>query len=162
VLIIPGARVFEAASGASGIHSAIHSKIRAGNVRGIRAGDKCDHRSDLINIPVISVAWTYTGLNPEDIEARLTTPYEKGLTTLVDNIEHIESSSYNGVSVVKIYLQPGAGLDTAKCASRGAGRVCTATSSSGHPAAGDHQFQRVQRPDCATWALGKGNVGIGA
>ena len=66
-----------------------------------------------INIPVISVAWTYTGLNPEDIETRLTTPYEKGLTTLVDNIEHIESSSYNGVSVVKIYLQPGASLDTA-------------------------------------------------
>src|ERR1700684_4119723 len=66
-----------------------------------------------INIPVISVAWTYTGLNPEDIEARLTTPYEKALTTLVDNIEHIESSSYNGASVVKIYLQPGASLDTA-------------------------------------------------
>src|SRR6202167_94091 len=66
-----------------------------------------------INIPVISVAWTYTGLNPEDIETRLTTPYEKGLTTLVDNIQHIESTSYNGVSVVKIYLQPGASLDTA-------------------------------------------------
>jgi multidrug efflux pump subunit AcrB len=66
-----------------------------------------------INIPVISVVWTYTGLNPEDIEARLTTPYEKGLTTLVDNIQHIESTSYNGVSLVKIYLQPGASLDTA-------------------------------------------------
>ena len=66
-----------------------------------------------INIPVISVAWTYTGLNPEDIEARLTTPYEKVLTTLVDNIQHIESTSYNGVSVVKIYLQPGASLDLA-------------------------------------------------
>ena len=66
-----------------------------------------------IDIPVISVAWTYTGLNPEDIEARLTTPYEKALTTLVDNIQHIESTSYNGVSVVKIYLQPGASLDTA-------------------------------------------------
>src|SRR6202041_994464 len=66
-----------------------------------------------INIPVISVAWTYTGLNPEDIEARLTTPYEKALTTLVDNIQHIESTSYNGVSVVKIYLQPGASLDLA-------------------------------------------------
>jgi multidrug efflux pump subunit AcrB len=66
-----------------------------------------------INIPVISVAWTYTGLNPEDIEARLTTPYEKVLTTLVDNIQHIESTSYNGVSVVKIYLQPGSSLDTA-------------------------------------------------
>ncbi len=66
-----------------------------------------------VNIPVISVAWTYTGLNPEDIEARLTTPYEKVLTTLVDNIQHIESTSYNGVSVVKIYLQPGASLDLA-------------------------------------------------
>src|SRR6202522_3753825 len=66
-----------------------------------------------INIPVIAVAWTYSGLNAEDVEARLTTPYEKGLTTLVDNIEHIESSSYNGASIVKIFLQPGASLDTA-------------------------------------------------
>ena len=66
-----------------------------------------------INIPVISVEWAYTGLNPEDIEARLTTPYEKVLTTLVDNVQHIESTSYNGVSVVKIYLQPGASLDLA-------------------------------------------------
>jgi multidrug efflux pump subunit AcrB len=66
-----------------------------------------------INIPVIAVAWTYTGLNPEDIETRLTTPYEKGLTTLVDNIQHIESTSYNGASVVKVYLQPGTSLDTA-------------------------------------------------
>ena len=60
-----------------------------------------------IDIPVISVAWTYTGLNPEDLETRLTTPFEKGLTTLVDNIEHIESTTYNGTAVVKIYLQPG-------------------------------------------------------
>ena len=66
-----------------------------------------------INIPVVSVAWTYTGLNPEDLETRLTTPYEKVLTTLVDNIEHIESTTYNGTAVVKIYLQPGASLDTA-------------------------------------------------
>ncbi len=115
-----------------------------------------------INIPVISVAWTYTGLNPEDIEARLTTPYEKGLTTLVDNIQHIESTSYNGVSVVKIYLQPGASLDTANAQVVAAGRVCTAISSSGHPAAGDHQFQRVQRSHSATWALRKGNVRAGA
>jgi multidrug efflux pump subunit AcrB len=66
-----------------------------------------------INIPVISVAWTYTGLNPEDIEGRLTTPYEKVLTTLVDNIEHIESTSYNGASVIKIFLQPGSSVDRA-------------------------------------------------
>src|SRR5271155_3299200 len=66
-----------------------------------------------INIPVISVAWIYTGLDPEDIETRLTTPYEKVLTTLVDNIQHIESTSYNGAAIVKIFLQPGASLDTA-------------------------------------------------
>src|SRR5271170_392549 len=66
-----------------------------------------------IDIPVISVAWTYTGLNPEDLETRLTTPFEKVLTTLVDNIEHIESTTYNGTAVVKIYLQPGASVDRA-------------------------------------------------
>ncbi len=66
-----------------------------------------------INIPVVSVGWTYTGLNPEELEGRVTTPYEKALTTLVDNIQHIESTTYNGAAVVKIYLQPGASLDTA-------------------------------------------------
>ena len=66
-----------------------------------------------INIPVVAVAWQYTGLNPEEMEGRLTTPYEKALTTLVDNIEHTESTSYNGVAVVKVFLQPGASLDTA-------------------------------------------------
>jgi multidrug efflux pump subunit AcrB len=66
-----------------------------------------------IDIPVISAAWTFTGLNPEDVEARLTTPYEKILTTLVDNIEHIESTTYNGTAVVKIFLQPHTSLDRA-------------------------------------------------
>jgi multidrug efflux pump subunit AcrB len=66
-----------------------------------------------INIPVVSVGWTFAGLNPEELEGRLTTPYEKALTTLVDNIQHIESTTYNGISVVKIYLQPNASLDTA-------------------------------------------------
>ncbi len=66
-----------------------------------------------INIPVIAVAWTYTGLNPEEMEGRITTVYERVLTTLVDNIEHIESTTLAGQSVVKIFLQPGASLDTA-------------------------------------------------
>ncbi len=66
-----------------------------------------------IDIPVISVAWAYTGLNPEELEGRLTTPYEKALTTLVDNIEHIESTTVAGQAVIKIYLQPNASLDTA-------------------------------------------------
>jgi multidrug efflux pump subunit AcrB len=66
-----------------------------------------------IDIPVISIAWQYTGLNPEELEGRLTTPYEKVLTTLVDNIEHTESTTIAGQVIVKVYLQPGASLDTA-------------------------------------------------
>ena len=66
-----------------------------------------------IDIPVVSIGWTYTGLNPEELEGRLTTPYEKALSTLVDNVQHVESTTYNGSVVVKIYLQPGASLDTA-------------------------------------------------
>ena len=66
-----------------------------------------------INIPVVSIAWQYTGLNPEELEGRLTTPYEKALTVLVDNIQHIESTTIAGQVIVKIYLQPGASLDTA-------------------------------------------------
>src|ERR1700674_3861541 len=66
-----------------------------------------------INIPVVAVAWTYTGLNPEELEGRLTSVYERVLTTTVDNIEHIESTTVNGQAIVKIFLQPGASLDTA-------------------------------------------------
>jgi multidrug efflux pump subunit AcrB len=66
-----------------------------------------------IDIPVIAVAWQFTGLNPEEMEGRVTTQYERVLTTTVDNIEHIESTTVNGQSMVKIFLQPHARLDTA-------------------------------------------------
>src|SRR5580700_435620 len=66
-----------------------------------------------INIPVVAVSWTYTGMNPEDLEGRLTTVYEKILTALVENIEHIESTTVNGTVVVKIFLQPTASVDRA-------------------------------------------------
>src|SRR6202012_4945190 len=66
-----------------------------------------------INIPVVAVSWTYTGLNPEEMEGRITTVYERVLTTTVDNIEHIESTTVNGTAVVKIYLQPNASIDRA-------------------------------------------------
>ena len=66
-----------------------------------------------INIPVVAVAWTYTGLSPEEMEGRITTIYERVLTTTVDNIEHIESTTINGTAIVKIYLQPGASVDRA-------------------------------------------------
>jgi CzcA family heavy metal efflux pump len=66
-----------------------------------------------INIPVVAVAWTYTGLSPEETEGRITTVYERVLTTTVDNIERIESTTINGTAIVKIYLQPGASVDRA-------------------------------------------------
>src|SRR6202453_3150333 len=66
-----------------------------------------------INIPVVAVAWTYSGMNPEELEGRRTSTYERVLTTTVDNIEHIESTTVAGQAIVKIYLQPGADLATA-------------------------------------------------
>lgn len=66
-----------------------------------------------IDIPVVAVAWTYTGLSPEEMEGRITTVYERVLTTTVDNIEHIESTTVNGTSIVKVYLQPSASIDRA-------------------------------------------------
>ena len=66
-----------------------------------------------INIPVVAVAWTYTGLSPEETEGRITTVYERLLTTTVDNIEHLESTTVNGTAIVKIYLQPTASIDRA-------------------------------------------------
>ncbi|HEX4166525.1 MAG TPA: efflux RND transporter permease subunit [Bryobacteraceae bacterium] len=68
-----------------------------------------------VNTPVIAVSWIYTGMNAEELEGRLTTVYEKVLTTLVDNIEHIESTTIavDGLVVVKIFLQPNASVDRA-------------------------------------------------
>ena len=66
-----------------------------------------------IEIPVIAVAWIFTGLNPEEVEGRITTVFERILTTTVDNIEHLESTTVNGQAMVRIFLQPNASLDTA-------------------------------------------------
>jgi len=66
-----------------------------------------------INIPVISVIWTYTGLVPAEMETRIVSIFERSLTTSVNNIEHIESQSLNGVAVVKVFLQPTADINGA-------------------------------------------------
>ncbi len=66
-----------------------------------------------IDIPVISVIWNYSGLPPEEMEKRIVTQYERVLTTTVNDIEHVESQTLNGVAVVKIFFQPGANIDSA-------------------------------------------------
>jgi multidrug efflux pump subunit AcrB len=66
-----------------------------------------------IDIPVVSVVWNYGGLSPEEMEKRMVTIFERSLTTTVNDIEHIESQSYNGVSVTRIYFQPNAKVEVA-------------------------------------------------
>jgi CzcA family heavy metal efflux pump len=66
-----------------------------------------------INIPVISLVWTYTGLEPQEMEQRITSNSERAVTTLVNDVEHIESQSLNGIAVVKVYFQPTANIQTA-------------------------------------------------
>ncbi|MBD8882406.1 efflux RND transporter permease subunit [Rhodanobacter sp. 7MK24] len=63
-----------------------------------------------INIPVIAVAWQYTGLPPNQMANRIDTPFERALTTTVDDIEHIEANSYNTFGIVKIFFHPGANI----------------------------------------------------
>src|SRR6202046_1477010 len=59
-----------------------------------------------IRIPVIGVVWQYTGLPPDQMSGRMVTPFERALTTTVNDIEHIVANSYNGVGIVKIFFQP--------------------------------------------------------
>ena len=66
-----------------------------------------------INIPVVSIIWNYTGLAPSDMASRIITLQERNLTTTVNDIEHLESQSLNGVAVIKVFFHPGANISTA-------------------------------------------------
>ena len=66
-----------------------------------------------IKVPVIATAWQYAGLSPDEMSGRIITPFERVLTTTVNDIDHIESQSLPGIGVVKIYFQPGADIRTA-------------------------------------------------
>ncbi len=66
-----------------------------------------------IDIPIVSVLWQYTGLSPDEMEKRVVTNFERGLTSNVNDIEHIESQSYNGIAVVRIYFHPNVQVDMA-------------------------------------------------
>ncbi|MBV8828635.1 MAG: efflux RND transporter permease subunit, partial [Acidobacteriaceae bacterium] len=66
-----------------------------------------------IDIPVVSVVWTYNGLTPDDMEKRVVTICERAMTTTVNDIEHMESESYAGVAVIHVYFQPKAKVELA-------------------------------------------------
>jgi multidrug efflux pump subunit AcrB len=64
-----------------------------------------------INIPVVSIIWSFNGLVPKDMNDRIISITERALTTTVDNIQHVESQSLNGIAVVKVFLQPTASVE---------------------------------------------------
>jgi multidrug efflux pump subunit AcrB len=66
-----------------------------------------------IDIPVVSIVWSYAGLAPDEMEKRMVTIFERAMTTTVNDIEHIESQSYAGVSVTRVYFQPNAKVELA-------------------------------------------------
>ena len=66
-----------------------------------------------IDIPVVSVLWQYSGLSPEEMEKRVITQFERGLTSNVNDVEHIESQSYTSIAVVRIYFHPNVQVDMA-------------------------------------------------
>jgi multidrug efflux pump subunit AcrB len=66
-----------------------------------------------IDIPIVSIVWQYNGLTPEEMESRIVTNFERALTSNVNDIEHIESQSYQTVSAVRVYFHPNVQVDLA-------------------------------------------------
>src|SRR6201747_1415363 len=66
-----------------------------------------------INIPVVSIIWNYNGLPAQEMGQRIAGSSERGLTTTVSDIEHIESTSLSGITVIKVFFQPTANIQTA-------------------------------------------------
>lgn len=78
-----------------------------------------------IRIPIIAVAWQYRGLPPDDMAGRITTLYQRSLTTTVNDIEHIEANSYNGFGIVKIFFHPNVDISTANAQVTAISQVAT-------------------------------------
>ena len=66
-----------------------------------------------VNIPVVVVLWNYTGLSAEEMEERVSTVFERNLTTTVNDMEHTESQTYNGKSIIKIFFHPNVKIEMA-------------------------------------------------
>src|SRR5215470_3601070 len=66
-----------------------------------------------IDIPIVSVLYSYNGLSPDEMEKRVLTPFERSLTSNVNDIEHIESQAYSGYAVIKVFFHPNVKIDMA-------------------------------------------------
>ena len=66
-----------------------------------------------VDIPVVAALWSYTGLSAEEMEERIASQYERSLTTVVTDVDHMESQTVNGRSVIKVFFHPGTRVDMA-------------------------------------------------
>ena len=102
-----------------------------------------------INIPVVSVLWSYGGLSPTEMEQRVVTLAERVYSSYVNDIEHIESQSLNGLSIIKVYFQPDADVAGGHGAAHGGVAGRDAQHAAGHLAAVHDALQRDRRADHA-------------
>src|ERR1700748_333045 len=86
-----------------------------------------------INIPVVSVIWGSAGLPPQEMSDRITNYFDRIATTAVNNIEHIESNAYNGVSVSKYFFHPGTNVDLSMSQTTAAAQYLTRNFPPGTP-----------------------------
>ena len=103
-----------------------------------------------IRIPVIAVIWQFTGLSPDQMAGRITSPFQRVLTTTVNDIRHIEAQSLNGFGIVKIFFQPNVNITNANAPSDfGVASDPAPVAAGDHPAA-DPQLQRLDGADHST------------
>ena len=108
-----------------------------------------------IRIPVIGVVWQYTGLPPDQMAGRIVTPFQRALTTTVNDIEHIAANSYNGVGIIKIFFQPNVDIRTANAQVTAISQTMHQADAAGRDAAADPQLQRLDGSDHPARAVGR-------
>ena len=102
-----------------------------------------------IDIPVVTVVWNFNGLSAQEMATRIVTNSERGMTTTVNDIEHIESQSLNGIGIIKIFFQPHVNIGSAVAQVTAVSQVQLRAPAAGHHAAVHHSVQRLQRAGAA-------------
>ena len=109
-----------------------------------------------IDIPVVTVVWSYSGLSADQIANRIVTNAERGMTTTVNDIDHIESQSLVGVGIIKIFFHPNVNIGQAVAQVTAISQVQLRSLPPGTNSAVHHPVQRFQRSGAATGALRAG------
>ncbi len=103
-----------------------------------------------IDIPVVSVIWQYGGISPEEMAEVITVRSERGFTTSVNDIEHMESQSLPGLGIIKVFFHPRAKIEAAVAQLAATSQSVAALAAHRHDAAQHHPLQRLQRAHPAT------------